>query len=420
MSEAMMSKDMRSAAKRFATIVCMAAAAFLLPACSNESSNKVASKDDHVGEKPGAHGHEKPGEHADEKGGHGAEAKAGGPLKLTDAQINQAGITVEQIAETSVQDAVTLTATIQPDQDRIAHVAARVPGRIVRVSATLGQRVSRGQTLAVLDSLEIGEARSVHRQARSEVSLAQADFERYERLYKEQIVPQKEWLRARAQLEKSQSALRAASEKLKLLGASPDGQGSVFPVSAPFAGIVIEKKAVVGELAEPQDMLFTVADLSTVWIEANLFEQDLGRVKVGSDAVVSVAAYPNETFRGKLSYISNTMDKETRTARARIEVPNPGEKLKLDMFATVVLQTETATKGLVVPQDAVVIIDNKPSVYVEHSGGFEARPVELGDKLQGRVVLKSGVKPGDLVVVGGAYELKARQLKSQLGSGHAH
>lgn len=407
-----MSRDMKSAARRVAAILCMAAAAFLLPACSGGEDDEAAPKDPHAGEKAGAY--------ADEKDGHGKEEKAGGPLKLTDAQINQAGINVEQIAETSVQDAVTLTATIQPNQDRIAHVAARVPGRIVRVNATLGQRVSRGQTLAVLDSLEIGEARSVHRQARSEVALAQADFARYERLYKEQIVPQKEWLRARSQLEKSQSALSAASEKLKLLGASPEGQGSVFPVSAPFAGIIIEKKAVVGELAEPKDMLFTVADLRTVWIEANLFEQDLGRVKVGSDAVVSVAAYPNETFRGKLSYISNTMDKETRTARARIEVPNPGEKLKLDMFATVVLQTETATKGLVVPQDAVVIIDNKPSVYVEHSGGFEARPVELGDKLQGRVVLKSGVKPGDLVVVDGAYELKARQLKSQLGSGHAH
>lgn len=409
-----MFKQKNSATQRWAALLC--AAVLLLSGCSGGDTKAVAEK----GATRGDHADEKAGAHAEEKGGH-AEEKGGAPLKLSDAEINQAGIKVEQIAEESVQDAVTLTATIQPNQDRMAHVAARVPGRIVKVNATLGQRVTRGQPLAVLDSIEVGEARSVHRQARSEVSLAQADFDRYERLYKEQIVPQKEWLRARSQLEKSQSALRAASEKLQMLGTSTaDAQSSTFPVSAPFAGIVIDKKAVLGELAEPKDMLFAVADLSTVWIEANLFERDLGRVKLGSDAIVTVSAYPNETFRGKLKYISNTMDKETRTARARIEVPNPGEKLKLEMFATAVLQTETTTKALIVPSDAVVIIDNRPSVYVEHTGGFEARGVELGDKLRGRVVLKSGVKPGDLVVVGGAYELKARQLKSQLGSGHGH
>lgn len=412
-----MSKQKKSVVQRWAAMLCVATAALVLSACSGGdtkgAAEKAAAKDEHAGEKAGAH--------VEEKGGHAGEEKAGGPLKLSDSEINQAGIKVEPLEEASVQDSLSLTATIQPNQDRMAHVAARVPGRIVSVNATLGQRVTRGQPLAVLDSIEVGEARSVHRQARSEVSLAQADFDRYERLYKEQIVPQKEWLRARSQLEKSQSTLRAASEKLQLLGTSAtDAQGSVFPVSAPFAGIIIDKKAVIGELAEPKDMLFAVADLSTVWIEANLFERDLGRVKLGSEAIVSVSAYPGETFPGKLKYISSTMDKETRTARARIEVPNQAEKLKLEMFATAVLQTATAIKALVVPADAVVIIDNKPSVYVEHTGGFEARAVELGDKLQGRVVVKSGVKPGDMVVVGGAYELKARQLKSQLGSGHAH
>ncbi len=397
-----------------------AAALALLTACSGDDSKGNADKGS-----PKTQGTKGEKGEAHSEGGkddHGPEEKGtGGTLKLSDAEINQAGIKVEQIAEASVRDTIVLTATIQANQERMAHVSARVPGRVVKVNAALGQRVGAGQALGVLDSIEVGEARSAQRQARSEVTLAQADFERYERLYKEQIVPQKEWLRARSQLEKSQSALRATSEKLQMLGvAKGDAEGSVFPVVAPFAGTVIDKKAVLGELAEPKDMLFTVADLSTVWIEANLFERDLGRVKVGSDATVTVSAYPNETFRGKLRYISSGMDKETRTARARIEVPNPGEKLKLEMFATAILQTETAVKAMVVPENAVVIIDNKPSVYVEHAGGFEARAVALGDKLSGRVVVKSGLKPGELVVFDGAYELKARQLKSQLGSGHAH
>lgn len=395
-----------------------AAALTLLAACSGGESKDTADKG--TAKTASAKGDKDETHAAGGKDDHGEEKGAGAGLKLSEAEIKQAGIKVEQVAEQSVRDTVVLTATIQPNQERLALVAARVPGRIVKVNAALGQRVSRGQTLAVLDSLEVGEARSVYRQARSEAALAQADFDRYERLYNDRIVPQKDWLRARSQLEKSQAALRAATEKLQMLGTSADAQGSVFPVSAPFSGLVIARKAVVGELAEPKDMLFTVADLGTVWIEANLFERDLGRVKLGSEAKVTVSAYPNESFQGRLKYISSVMDKETRTARARIEVPNPGERLKLEMFATAVLQTETQTKALVVPEDAVVLIDNKPSVYVEHSGGFEARGVELGEKLRGRVVAKSGLKPGDPVVVAGAYEIKARQLKSQLGAGHGH
>lgn len=396
-----------------------AAALALLAACSGEyatgSADKGTAKAESAKAKKGeAHSAGGKDDHGDEQKGDGAA------LKLTEAEISQAGVKVEQLAEASVRDSVVLTATIQANQERMAHVAARVPGRVVKVNAVLGQRVSGGQALAVLDSLEVGEARSVYRQARSEAALAQADFDRYERLYKEQIVPQKEWLRARSQLEKSQAALRAATDKLKMLGTSADGQDSVFPVNAPFAGIIINRKVVVGELAEPKDMLFTVADLSTVWIEANLFERDLGRVKLGSEATVTVSAYPDEIFRGRLTYISSVLDRETRTARARIELPNPDERLKLEMFATVVLGTETQTRALVVPEEAVVLIDNKPSVYVEHSGGFEARAIELGDKLRGRVVAKSGLKPGDRIVVTGAYELKARQLKSQLGAGHGH
>ena len=414
-----MSTDRKIVLRRCVIPLIAAMAAIVLSACSGESStgaDKIAAKKDE-------HGHDNKGEsHAGEKGSdhaHG-EKTPGAALKLTDAEINQAGITIDIVAEEPVRESVVVTATIQANQDRMAHVAPRVPGRIVKVDATLGQRVAGGQALALLDSIDVGEARSAFRQARSEAALARADFDRYDRLYKDKIVPQKEVLRARSQLEKTEATVRAAADKLKMLGTSPDGQGSMFTVTAPFAGTLIEKKAVLGELAEPKDSLFTVADLSTLWIEANLFERDLGKVRVGADATVTVSAYPNETFQGKLRYISNAMDKETRTARARIELPNSGDKLKLEMFATAVIQTESEAKALIVPDAAVVLINNQPTVYVEHSDGFEPMVVELGDKLRGRVVVKSGIKAGDTVVTSGAYALKARQLKGQLGSGHAH
>ncbi len=205
-----------------------------------------------------------------------------------------------------------------------------MPGRLVGITAKLGDRVKAGQTLASLDSIEIGEAHSAYLQADSQFRLAQADFERAEKLHAEQIVPEKDYLRSRSELEKARANLRAATDKLRLMGVPParsESAVSVFPVSAPFAGTVIEKTAVLGELAQPDKSLFTVADLSVVWIEANLFEKDLGKIKVGATVGVSVAAYPDELFKGRLTYISSVMDKESRTIKARVEVANADGRL---------------------------------------------------------------------------------------------
>ena len=163
-----------------------------------------------------------------------------------------------------------------------------------------------------------------------------------------------------------------------------------------------------------------MADLSTLWIEANLFEKDLGRVGVGAGAVVTVAAYPNEAFQGKLTYIAAVVDKETRTVQARVEVANPDGRLKPEMFATAAIRTGGKGKGLLLPEEAVVLMQGQPTVFVEEHGGFEPRAVELGDKLRGRVVVKAGLQAGERVVTAGTYALKARIMKSQLGEGHAH
>ena len=181
---------------------------------------------------------------------------------------------------------------------------------------------------------------------------------------------------------------------------------------------MIEKDAVLGELAQPDKSIFTVADLSTLWIEANLFEKDLGRVRVGAAATVTVSAYPGEAFKGKLTYISSTVDKESRAVPARVEVPNADGRLKPEMFATASIDTAATTKALTLPQEAVLLINGQPMAFVQEAGEFEPRPVEIGEKVGSRVVVKSGVKEGEQVVVAGAYALKARMLKSQIGDAH--
>ena len=338
-------------------------------------------------------------------------------LTLTAEEAQKAGIKLQKLELQERSEQLIVTATIQANQDKLAHVGPRVTGRVVKVIANLGDQVKPGKTLVMLDSIELGEARSIHVQAASEAAVTQAGFERAQRLHADNIIPEKDYLRARAEHEKSRASLRAASDKLRMMGVDPEKlSGSVFPLVAPFAGTIIEKNAVLGELATPDKSLFTVADLSVLWIEADLFEKDLGKVKVGAQASVTASAYPGEVFKGRLTYISSTMNKETRTIKARVEVPNPDGRLKPEMFASAAINTtEASAKALLVPEEAVLLVQGQPTVFIAEHGGFEPRAVEVGERITGYAVLKSGVAVGERVVVSGAYALKARLLKSQIG-----
>lgn len=344
------------------------------------------------------------------------EGKEGGGLKLSAEEAQRAGIKVETLASLAFADAITVTATIRPNQDRIARVAPRVEGRITSVSAKLGDTVRAGQSLAVLDSLAIGEAQSALRQAQSNQRVAQSDFKRAESLNADEIIPQREFLKARSELEKSSSELRAAQDKLRLLGGSGQGSVSTFALSAPLAGTIVQKAAIVGELGTPAAPLFTVADLSRVWIEANLTEDALSKVHVGAEATVKVNAYPSEQFKGRVTYVASLLDKDSRTVPARIEVDNKDGRLKPEMFATATIDTNGAKReALSLPDGAILLMQGQPTIFVAKGEGFESRAIEPGEKLSGRTVIKSGVAAGEKVVTAGAYALKARLLKSQIG-----
>ncbi|MGC2517697.1 MAG: efflux RND transporter periplasmic adaptor subunit [Burkholderiales bacterium] len=347
--------------------------------------------------------------------GYGSGEKHKGELRLSEAETTQAGIVVEAIQPQRVAGRLVLTANIAANQNRMAHVAPRIEGRLIEVNANLGDRVKAGQALAVIDSIQMGEARAEYRRARSELKLSESAFQRADSLFREQVVPQRQWLEAKSAYERAQASAEAATERLRMLGGLPDTGESHFVVTAPFAGIVIEKKAVLGELAKSENSLFTVADLSTVWIEADVAEKDLDKLAVGAVATVTVSAFPDDVFKGRVGYIASVIDRQTRTVKARIQVPNRDGKLRLDMFAKAAVEFAESREALVLPQEAVVLLQGGPVVYVATDAGFEPRPVELGERLTGRVVIASGIKAGEKIVTTGAYALKSRQLRSQLG-----
>ena len=397
---------------RLSALVLVLAAALLTAGCS-----KGGAKDEHAAEG------DKHAEHAGEKkeAGHAAGEQE---LTLTSEEAERAGIKVEEIKAQAqaLGETVVVTATIHPDQERLARVAPRIEGRVTSVPAKLGDRVTAGQPLALLDSVAVGEAHAAWVQAQTELRIAEADFKRAESLSAEEIIPRKDFLRAQADRDKAAAALRAGADRLRLLGGSPGASGnsvSAFAVTAPFAGTVIEKKATLGELASPSEAMFTVADLSRVWIQAALPEGTLAKVRVGALAKITVPAYPGQEFRGRVGLIGAMLDKDTRTVAARIEVANADGRLKPEMFATATIEVAGDKREVIaLPDAAIVLLEGKPTIFVFEQGAYAAREVEPGERIAGRTLLKSGVKAGDQVVVEGTYALKARKLKSQLGHGH--
>jgi cobalt-zinc-cadmium efflux system membrane fusion protein len=390
---------------RFAALASATAGMLTLAACGKGAG------DGHEGE---GDQHE---EHGQEEAGHTEEE-----LTLTTEEAERAGIKVEELKGQALADSVVVTATIHPDADRLARVAPRIEGRIASASAKLGDRVRAGQTLATLDSTDVGEAHAAWTQAQSELRIAEADLKRAEQLAADEIIARKDLLRAQSDRDKAAAMLRAAADRLRLLGgnqASKGGNVAGFVLTAPFAGTVIDKKATLGELASPSEPMFTIADLSRVWIQADLPEAALAKVRVGANATVSVPAYPAEKFEGRIEHIGAALDRESRTVAARITVPNPDERLKPEMFATATIDVAGDKREVLsLPDAAIVLMQGQPTVFVYEQGAYEMRVVEPGERTGGRTVVKAGIKAGEQVVTSGAYALKARKLKSQLGHGH--
>jgi cobalt-zinc-cadmium efflux system membrane fusion protein len=362
--------------------------------------------------------------HAEHAGGEGKKEEHKEPeeLTLTTEEAQRAGVKVEEIKTSAMGETIAVTATIQPSQERLARIAPRIEGRITSTPAKLGDAVKVGQTLATLDSVAVGEAHASWVQAQAELRIAESDFKRAESLVADEIIPRKDFLRAQAEREKAAANLRNAADRLRLMGGTPNARGSGvsgFVVTAPFAGTVIEKKATLGGLASPAEPIYTIADLSRVWILADLPESALAKVRVGARASVTVPAYPQQTFEGRVGHIGAGVDKETRTVSARIEVANQDRRLKPEMFATASIEVAGDSRGVLsLPDEAIVLMQGQPTVFVFEQGAYAMRVVEPGERAGGRTVLKSGIKPGEQVVTSGAYALKARKLKSQLGHGH--
>ncbi|NTW79191.1 MAG: efflux RND transporter periplasmic adaptor subunit [Geobacteraceae bacterium] len=384
-------------------------------------------EDGHKDEKEG--GHKEGGEHKGEEEGHEGHDEHGeaGIVKMTAALQKENGVVVAPAKKQRLGGAISATGKVEVNADRIAHVSPRISGKIVAVRASLGDSVAAGQPLATLDSVELGEALNRYQQSKTKLALAQSNMDRIKGLVEKKIAARKDIYQAETDFKTVQSELHTDQERLSLYGISISdlaGEGRkrpLLPVRSPIGGIITEKHAIVGELSDPSKSLYTVADLSSVWVLVDINEKDLSKVRKGQNAIVVVGAYPDLKFRGRINHIADVVDESTRTVKARIEVANPGRKLKPEMFASAELALQAdAPPVLAVPEDALQELNGKKILFVaENTTEFEARPVETGRAAGGMVEIVSGLKEGERYAIKGSFMLKAEQKKGEL-EGHNH
>src|SRR5262245_11050154 len=361
-----------------------------------------------------------------------AERETGRMIEMTPEAQEHAGLQAEAVQVRQLTDHLEVTGTVQPVDSRVGHVRPITSGRITDVRVRVGDRVDRDTPLASFDNIEAVELVSQYRSARAELqrlktqlSVTKQQTERNRRLVdigaasrKEFELAEAEQKSAESNIEAQESVVSGLSAKLARFGVNPDvsNLSTTTAIRSPFSGVVTKVNASPGEVVNAESELFQVANVSQVWVQAEVYEKDLNRIQVGQTASITVDTYPDEQFFGKVAYIGDILDPQTRTVKVRCEVGNPLRKLKLDMFATVKLPTKLNREALAVPSEAVQQIEGKNVVFVQKgSTTFERRNVTVGESVQGMTEIMSGLSKGESVVTRGAFHLKSIVLGKQLG-----
>ncbi len=415
-----------------ALAVCVAAAA-AFAACGDPGAGEVHGHDVHTGEDAGA---------------------PPAPLVITEEAQRNAGVRVVAAERRELPVPMEVTGLVTPDTTRVMRLRALAEGVIARVDVKLGDRVRAGQALVVYDNVALGDHIAEYRAAVASRLRAEADlevrrrsFERAGQLIVLEAIAQQTFELRRSELEQAQAGVLSAQaevtrieERIHRFGltdedlsevAPLDGEGamqeaaerhreaSLNVLRAPFDGVVTEYSVAVGDLVGPDRDLLTITDISTVWVLADVYESDLGRLPAAAEVTIRTEAYPDRAFRGRITYVSDTIEAQSRAAHVRCVVANPDDALKLGMFARVTIPTTERVASLAVPVAAVQRVDGQPVVFVQTGAdAFERRDVTLGSTADGVVEVLSGVAPGDPVVAAGSFYLKTALLNDHIG--HAH
>jgi RND family efflux transporter MFP subunit len=349
-------------------------------------------------------------------------------VPLTADAAARAGIAIAAVRSGRSSSQLRLPGVIAPNAYRQVAVTPLVSGRITKVEAELGAHVRRGQALAEIYSPELADAEMRFLAARAKLDAHDRELQRTQKLVEIGAASRQEVEALHAEHAAQTAEVQTLRSRLELLGLAPAtietlGPGravtSTIGIVAPGDGVITERNANAGVNVDPSVKLFTVVDLSTVWVVADLYEKDFAQVRVGSDATVAVPAFPGFSERGRVSYIDPQVDPATRTARVRVEVPNARGQLRLGMYAEVVTAGAGAHDVALIPRSAVQNVGDRTVVYVANpdaANSFIEREVRLGSVSGDEVEVLTGVAAGDSVVTQGSFLVRAERERLGLRS----
>ncbi len=354
----------------------------------------------------------------------------GADVSLSEGEASSVQIETVAAEHRALASRLSAMGRVLADPYREAIVSYPFTARIHRIEARVGDWVEPGQELVVLQSEEVGEATSAFYRANADYELAQANHERENQLYQNGVGARKDFTSAQTELRVAEANRDAAEKKLHVLGFTEElirvlsethQINPVITLFAPIGGKVVANNAILGGMVDQSTEILTIMDPTRLWVEAAIYEKDIAKVKVGQKAEVTVPAYPDETFQGTITYVSDILDPETHTITVRTEVANPDLKLKPGMFANLTIELSQNGAALSVPSEAVLDDRGWSMVFVKREGlRFEPRLVKLGAHEGSFVEILGGLEAGERVATKGNFQLKSKLFEAVLASGNVH
>jgi cobalt-zinc-cadmium efflux system membrane fusion protein len=336
------------------------------------------------------------------------------PQLFTIPRDQMSHVQLVTIEPTRLVRTLRLTGAVAYNAFNTTPVITQVGGPVSRILVVPGQHVNAGQPMLDVSSPDYSQLLDAYLKAADSFRLADKNWVRAQDLYQHHAIALRDLEQAESDRNQAQADLNAADQGMKILGIKNPGDlakapsSALIPVLAPISGEVVERLVSPGQVVlAGQTQAFTISDLRTVWVLANVYQADLAAVRTGDDVVVQTDAYPG-SFHGRISYVSPALDPNTRTLQARIVVDNPQEKLKRDMYCTVTVTAGSIPNAIAVPDSSVLRDDNnQPFVYLaENANQFGRRDVEIGESLNGKTHILRGLSPGERVVGNGSLFLQ--------------
>jgi cobalt-zinc-cadmium efflux system membrane fusion protein len=345
------------------------------------------------------------------------DAGASKRVRLSPEVMRDAGIEVATATREPLPQVLTVTGQVAPDPDKMARISTPVAGRIERVLVEEGQQVEKGDPLFVVRVPDLDKLRAGERAMAARARAARTNAERLRSLVQDRLTAQQAYVDADAQAKALELEAESLRQQLKAIGAHDAGKPSLLTLRAAFTGAVVTRLAVVGQPATVDQTLGTIASLREVWFLARIYESELGRAHTGAIADITLNAFPDRHFGGRVEYIGAEIDPATRAVNARIRVANPEGLLRVGLFGEAHIRCPEAEEPakVVVPESAVVDVAGKPTVFVQRTPGeFQPRAVVLGRLVYPRQAIESGVNAGEVVAARGVFTLKATYLRSTI------